>query len=229
LLADLKDARDRLNQNSRNSSRPPSSDSPYRPTKPKPNAEAPKNPESIEADGQSSDALPVTTPAPTDSSSTEPTGPEAAENQGETTLQEKQSSSRKPGHQPGAPGHGRQQILKVTGTVNHLPSECACCERPLPDTATATGQAYGGYDEIDLLPNNPHAPGIVVSVTRHLPFEVTCHCGHRTRYRPPRPDIRFEWQDAGVDRQQMLGPRLASLIVLLSLRYRLSRTKLREL
>lgn len=100
-------------------------------------------------------------------------------------------------------------------------------ERPLPETAS--GQAYGGYDEIDLLPGDPNTPGIVVSVTRHLPFEVTCRCGHRTRYRPPRPDIRFEWQDAGVDRQPMLGPRLASLIVLLSLRYRLSRTKLREL
>lgn len=66
-------------------------------------------------------------------------------------------------------------------------------------------------------------------MTRHLPLEVTCTCGHRTRYRPARAEVPDEWRGAGVDRQQLLGPRLAALIVLLSLRYRLSRARLREL
>ncbi len=117
--------------------------------------------------------------------------------------------------------------MAVTATLSHRPGECACCGQPLGEAAP--GHAYGGYDEVDLLPADPAAPGLVLTVTRHLPFELTCGCGHRTRYRFPRAEVPDEWQAAGVDRQQLLGPRLAALIVLLSLRYRLSRAKLREL
>lgn len=73
------------------------------------------------------------------------------------------------------------------------------------------------------------ASGLLLSVMRYLPFEVSCRCGHRTRYQPPRAAVPAEWQDAGVDRQQLLGPRLAAVVLLLSLRYRLSRAKVQEL
>jgi transposase len=56
-----------------------------------------------------------------------------------------------------------------------------------------------------------------------------CGWGHCCRHQPPRALVLPEWQGARVDAQQMLGPRLAGLIVMLCLRYRLSRAKVREL
>lgn len=221
LLADLKEARDRLNQDSKNSSRPPSSDSPYGRSR-RQSAEGQPTPE---ADG----GEPAATQAPDETSPPGANGAESASDQAadRASLENARDAKRAPGRQPGAPGHGRQQSLAVTDTLIDRPRECACCGEALSDSAP--GRAFGGYDEIDLIPADPKAPGLVLSVTRHLPFEVSCGCGHRTRYRPPRIEVAGEWQGAGVDRQQMLGPRLSALIVLLSLRYRLSRRKVREL
>ena len=220
LLDDLKEARDRLNQDSKNSSRPPSSDSPYGGSRRASAVDEALDGEEIAVDAHRP--------------STERTGQENEAATGATDESERDADTalrlplaRAPGRQPGAPGQGRTQSLAVTETRSHRPGECACCGRPLGETAAA--RAYGGYDEVDLLPADPAAPGLMLTVTRHLPFEVTCGCGHRTRYRFPRAEVPDEWQGAGVDRQQMLGPRLAALVVLLSLRYRLSRTKLREL
>ena len=218
LLDDLKEARDRLNQNSRNSSRPPSSDSPYGRVQRESAVSESTDDEALDADSgaiEKSDPESEATPAATDPS------------ERDTAMQPKAPVARAPGRQPGAPGHGRTQSLAVTETCSHRPGECACCGQPLGETAP--GHAYGGYDEVDLLPADPAVPGLLLTVIRHLPVEVTCDCGHRTRYRFPRAAVPDEWQGAGIDRQQMLGPRLAALIVLLSLRYRLSRAKLREL
>jgi transposase len=215
LLDDLKEARDRLNQNSKNSSRPPSSDLPYG-----------RGGREVADD----DAPPMAEePVDTESEPAESRGPtcEATVPAEPANPSPKAPVSRKPGRQPGAPGHGRTQTLALTATRCHRPSVCACCGLALAETAP--GRAYGGYDEVDLLPADPKAPGLALTVTRHLPFEVRCDCGHCTRYRFPRAEVAEEWQGAGVDRQQLLGPRLAALVVLLSLRYRLSRVKLSEL
>lgn len=220
LLDDLKEARDRLNQNSKNSSRPPSSDSPYGRAQRESAGDAGLDAEEAAVDAKAEPA--------------ERCGPESevapaalGASPKVSTLQPQVALARARGRQPGAPGHGRTQSLAVTETRSHRPGECACCGQPLGETAS--GRAYGGYDEVELLPADPAAPGRVLTVIRHRPFEVTCCCGHRTRYRFPRAEVGDVWQGAGVDRQQRLGPRLAALIVLLSLRYRLSRAKLREL
>lgn len=91
---------------------------------------------------------------------------------------------RSAGRQPGAPGVGRTQKLAVDIVIDHHPGHCAVCDRPFP--ADAPGQAYGGYDEIDLLPADPNEPGLRLWVTRHRPFELVCACGHRSRYPPVR-------------------------------------------
>jgi len=223
LLDDLKEARDRLNQDSQNSSRPPSSDSPYGRSRRESSVNEPADDEAVGEGSGPGETLPA---------ETSPQAREAAPGASDPSRSDGHTPHSLPlararGRQPGAPGHGRHQSLAVTATLTHRPGECACCGQPLGEAAP--GHAYGGYDEVDLLPADPAAPGLVLTVTRHLPFEVICGCGHRTRYRFPRAEVPDEWQGAGVDRQQLLGPRLAALVVLLSLRYRLSRTKLREL
>lgn len=220
LLADLMEARDRLRQDSKNSSCPPSSDSVYgrargaaseeedasdeRPATPSGEDEAPAAP------GEGADR---------GEDGTVPADPPDATAPGPV--------KRSAGRQPGAPGFGRTQKLAVDIAIDHRPERCAICDRPFP--AEAPGQAYGGYDEIDLLPADPNEPGLRLWVTRHRPFELVCGCGHRSRYQPVRALVLPEWQGAGVADQQMLGPRLAGLIVMLCLRYRLSRGKVGEL
>ena len=219
LLADLKDARDQLNQDSRNSSRPPGSDSVYRHSRGGLDREPPADPAPDES-----------SPAPVDQAeeTADPNDPgavdaaEATEPSGATAA-----AARRPGRQPGAPGFGRTQKLTVNAVLDHWPERCAACDEPF--VAEPAGQAYGGTDEIEVLPADPNAPGLRLWVTQHRFWEAACGCGHCSRYQPPRALVLPEWQGARVDAQQMLGPRLAGLIVMLCLRYRLSRAKVQEL
>jgi len=216
LLADLKDARDRLNQDSRNSSRPPGSDSVYR----QPRGAAEPDPPMDSAPGD-----PSTTVADEPGEVVEAGGdgaPMAKAPSGAAAP-----AARRPGRQPGAPGFGRTQKLTVNAVRDHWPERCAACDEPF--AADLVGQAYGGYDEIEVLPADANAPGLRLWVIRHRFWEARCECGHCSRHRPPRALVLPEWQGAGVDAQQMLGPHLAGLIVMLCLRYRLSRAKVREL
>ena len=110
---------------------------------------------------------------------------------------------------------------------DHWPERCAACDEPF--AAEPVGQAYGGTDEIEVRSADPNAPGLRLWVTRRRFWEARCGCGHCSRHQPPRAWVLPEWQGARVDAQQMLGPRVASLIVMLCLRDRLSRAKVQEL
>ena len=222
LLSDLKEARDRLNQDSRNSSRPPSSNSAYG-SRQGEQAETEKEGPSFEAPAGRADKGPARVPAksPSDASAATP------ETQPETVQPPAAKLMRKAGHQPGAPGVGRTQKLKFNSMSHHWPVSCAVCG--LSVSANPVSQACGGYDEIDLLPADLSRPGLSPWVTRHLYYQVTCSCGHHGRYQPPHAPVLSDWHGVGVENQQMLGPRLAGLVVMLCLRYRLSRVKVREL
>ena len=122
LLADLKDARDRLNQDSRNSSRPPGSDSVYRQPRGAserdlPTDTAPDEPPTVpvgeaeETAEASDDGAPV---------ANEPSGAAAPA----------APAARRPGRQPGAPGFGRTQKLTVSAVLDHWPEQCAACDEP---------------------------------------------------------------------------------------------------
>ena len=216
LLADLKDARDRLNQDSRNSSRPPGSDSVYR----QPRGVSERDPPTDTAPDE-----PPTVPVGETEETAEVSddgAPVAKETAGAAAP-----AARRPGRQPGAPGFGRTQKLTVNAVLDHWPEQCAACEEPF--AAEPVGQAYGGYDEIEVRPADPNAPGLRLWVTQHRFWEAPCGCGHCRRYQPPRAVVLPEWEGARVDARQMLGPRLAGLIVMLCLRYRLSRAKVQEL
>ncbi|MFZ1642014.1 MAG: IS66 family transposase, partial [Candidatus Contendobacter sp.] len=107
LLADLKEARERLNQGPTNSSRPPSSRAPW---------------ERGETVAESDEAA---EPAKTPPATVAPAVVKPA------------LGARKAGKQPGAPGVGRTQEFAAHETIAHYPEVCAGCGRALTDPVGA--------------------------------------------------------------------------------------------
>ena len=208
LLADLKEARERLAQHPRNSSRPPSSRAPweYDPPadQPAPAAAAPP------ADAPPAD--PPTPPPP----ATRPTG----------GPRDSQAEKRRAGKQVGAPGVGRTQVFTAHHPAEHRPAVCACCGQPL--SATAPAVSYTGFQALDLDWGDAAAPGLRLRVIDHRYLEVTCPCGHHSRAQPAQGAVAPELGAIAVQEWRLVGPGLATLIVALNLRFRLSRARIRE-
>ena len=159
LLNDLKEARERLNQNSRNSSRPPSSEAPW--DKARDTTSDTDTADAVEdaQDQETVDTSPV---------------PPAKEPKQDSQAGPSQASgdSRKPGKQPGAQGFGRQQTLPVTDHQAHRPEVCACCGNVTP---VSQQKAYTAFDTLDLTWADENDPGLRLITTRHTYYEATCH------------------------------------------------------
>ncbi|MGH8550825.1 MAG: hypothetical protein ACRERU_19945 [Methylococcales bacterium] len=111
----MKEARECFKQNSRNSSRPPSSEASWE----KERTSVDSTHENEEAEVAHSDDEKRPGPSKyTDRSSIEA---------GEKPTDE----VRNPGKQLGAEGFGRQQTLAATGREEHYPEFCACCGKSL--------------------------------------------------------------------------------------------------
>jgi len=127
LLADLKEARDRLNQGPENSSRPPSSRVPWeRASGGQPWGEDIKD---SEPTVESADAKPA------DAKDAKP--------------------KRKPGKQPGAPGIGRTQVFHAHEEQVHYPPVCAGCGHRLENTAAVAYTGFQAVDLHWADPANP--------------------------------------------------------------------------
>jgi len=212
MLLDLKEARDRLNQTANNSSRPPSSRAPWE--KDQAAEKASSDPEAVDED-QASEAKP---PAQADEES------RVDGKSDSVALPGKQK--RNPGKQVGAPGHGRTQKFIITGNKIHRAGYCAACGDGLPDDAPS--QAYAAWDEIDV--EVLTEGGLRVTCLRHALLDITGHCcGHTTRTQPYRAEADTLWDKVELSEWRLVGPTLAAIIVMLSLRMRLSRARIREL
>lgn len=199
LLADLKEAWDRLNQGPENSSRPPSSRAPWERT----------GGGSASADDAADDAL-MPAPADVQPVDVQPTDP---------------SPKRKPGKQPGAPGFGRTQGLHAHEEQAHYPLGCAGCGQPL--TGAAAG-AYTGFQAVDLRLGEPGQPGLTLWGVDPRYYEVACGCGHRTRAVAAQRAVDPLLAGIELSEWRLVGPALAGLIVALALRFRLSRARIQE-
>lgn len=218
LLADLKEARERLAQNPTNSSRPPSSRAPWERGAPgtgaeaeDPAAEPQEKPRAARAErlaAEVADATPEGSPA------------------GDTQTSAGAVAKRTPGKQPGAPGVGRTQTLPAHATEVHRPAVCGRCRQPLALEAPAV--AYTGFQSLDLQWGDPAAPGLRLWVVDHQYLEVTCPCGHHTRAAPAEGEGDPALERVQVREWRLVGPGLATLIVALSLRFRLSRARIQE-
>jgi hypothetical protein len=207
LLHDLKEAREQLNQNSSNSSKPPSSKHPWETAPTVAKAEA-------EAEAEAEEPKPeASKPADTPPIPTTPALPKPAK--------------RKAGKQPGSPGYGRVWHPRIDDTAHHRASHCEACGCPL---ASGGDLAYSAYDSVDVRFGSEAQPGLAVITTRHHLYDSTCRCGHCTRYQPHRviPDALL-YPAVEVGEWRLIGANLAALIVHLRLRSRLSLRLTQEL
>ena len=164
LLTDLKEARERLNQNSHNSSRSPSSEAPWE----------------KETQQDASSNHPEKT---NNSDNNKPPPTEKPDKEAKQSSQNETEAPRKPGKQLGAKGFGRTQKLAITHYQDHFPETCGCCQQPLNATIKKASTAF---ETIDLEWADEKTPGIRLTNTKHTYYEISCYCGHITQKEPHR-------------------------------------------
>lgn len=236
LIDDLKEARERLNQNSNNSSRPSGSMPPWTSN----DTQNPTDPE----DQNQADAVDSVIDDLLDDADDDYISPENgsldAENK-KTDLVDKNQLKKesdpippanldpiKPlaGKQKGSQGFGRTQELPITDSVYHTRSHCASCNAFLGDHEAQV--AWTAFYTIDIAEYVSGTVGIYLTNTKHIFFEAECGCSHHNREEPyvAMPDVA--WPKTNLSEWRLVGPRLAAMIVLLSKRHRNSRRLIRE-
>jgi len=191
---------ERLEKNSKNSSKPPSSDNPYDKGEPKDS-----NPENAD-DANKEDQKP---------------DPEELNDEPEP-----KPDKRNPGRQPGSQGFWRSETPIPEKIVPHYPEQCPCCDKQLdiPEIISP----YMGYYVFEL---EKTESGIRIFCSLHHYYIIMCDCGHEVKSRPGEgyvSQIEGRKKDLKLTEYVMTGPMLATFIAALSVRYRMSRPKIRE-
>lgn len=228
-LEDLRVARDRLNQNPGNSSRPPGSMPPWQcgDATAKDTAKALADEQDAE-DGCLTGGEPAkgTKPKSDDNAAKTSAAGDAMPN---TAAPE---AAKRAGRLLGTAGYGRRQKLTPTKFVCKYPDACAACLHPF--TPADPAQAWTAWDAVELCAlshseTRAHQLGVCLEVTRHYLMEQDCGCDHTTRAVAWRAADDSFWEGVDIGEQRLLGPRLAATVVYLSLRMRLPRRKVQEL
>jgi transposase len=215
VLADLKEARERLKANSQTSSRPPSSEPLWLGKEKK-------------AEGESEAGVEVTAGGRAEGNRGAPgEAPEMEASPGSRGGTDRAcvTPAKRAGRPRGAPGHSRVVSLAVSSTVIHRPEHCALCGQALAEQAFIAG---GGLYVLDIERESGEGlGGLRLRHDKHLYGEVRCGCGHVNRSEPGRCANEPEWTVA-LSEWQLVGPMLATLIVCLALRLHLSRRRIPE-
>jgi len=226
LLADLKESREQLNQNPANSSRPSGAMPPWYSTTSDPNEQV-SDDESEEQSEKPSDSDSEGERSGNTNHSVEKTAnSDSAAQNNPTSDANKNTSSKKPGRQKGSQGYGRTQKLPIDEEIEHYPKRCRCCNSDLK-LSMHSSQAYTACYEIDIQTESDAQAALHLIQTKHICYEIRCDCGHTTRYYPHKESANKDWSVA-INDHHLIGPSLASLIVFMATRMRLSRTRIRE-
>ena len=202
---------EKLELSSSNSSRPPSTDNPYQTKK--------KKKEEVDVPSELNNQ-------PEDSE-----GEEAGqlENQTSADLGKKPINDslkkRRPGKQPGAQGFWRTKPLVTEEIIPHYPDYCSSCNHSL---TIENDKPYMGYHILEL---KALKSGLKVVCQLHHYYELTCECGHKTKASPGVgyiSTIDGRSMDLKLKEYVLVGPMLATFIASLSVRYRMSRVKIKE-
>ncbi len=132
-----------------------------------------------------------------------------------------------PGKQKGAKGIWRTTPLVASEIVAHHPETCASCNSPLEIECDV--KPHMGYYVLEL---EKLDSGIEVKCTLHHYYQGTCACGHRTKEKPLVGFVSVvegRSKDLCLQEYGLVGPMLATFIASLAVRYRISRPKIREL
>ena len=202
---------ERLEQNSSNSSRPPSTDNPYHSKNKKKEDEdisSKLNNKSEEKEEKESPQTKNQTSAPEGKKSTN-----------------EDEQKRKSGKQLGGKGFGRKKPLVVEDVIPHLPNHCTACNQKL---TAKKSKPYMGYYVLEL---KPEESGFKIVCQLHHYYELTCECGHKTKASPGVgyiSTIDGRSVDLQLKEYVLVAPMLATFIASLSVRYRMSRAKIKE-
>jgi hypothetical protein len=192
---------ERLAMNSTNSSRPPSSDTPFGGG----GAVA-----GLVGAGNASGAAKT---APQADTKPPPSAPEPAK--------------RKPGKQPGAKGKWRDQPLKSERTQHIWPATCEHCATAFEpwDKELRTGAAFLVL-ELERTPG-----GIRIACVEHRYQVVLCACGHETEAKPGIGALSFldgRKRQLELTERCLAAPSLVAFIAALAIRHHQSRRKIHE-
>ena len=140
-------------------------------------------------------------------------------------VNKNQGEKRKPGKQPGAEGKWRSQPLVAEETIAHYPEQCASCNQKLLESES---NPYMGYYVLEL---EREKSGFRVVCQLHHYYELTCECGHQSKARPGEgytSSVNGRSKDLKLQEYVLVGEMLATFIASLSVRYRMSRAKIKE-
>jgi len=214
LLADLKEARERLNQNPSNSSRPPSSQAPWE--------------RGAERSQEGAEDEEVPPEAKSEEGEKDAKAQKGREEEGEGT-QNKAARGKKgqerPGRPEGAPGYSRTQKLPIDKEYVHRPERCSACGAIFSEECEQ--HAYTARYEIELVQPGNGGTGLVLEQSKHTYLQCQCACGHCTRAEPGRASPAAGWSVA-LTEWHLAGPLLVAFICALALRQRLSRARIQE-
>jgi len=226
LANDLKESRERLNQNPSNSSTPSGSLPPW--DKGAPDKDSLSELATTEDDKTNDVDENNPTPIPDAENSTEESNDENKANlkgadSNKNALENK--TKRKPGRQVGSQGFGRTQQLPVTHTEHHHCDDCQICKESL----RANEKAYTGFYRVNITFGNTETPGLQLTNTHHLYYSAVCpRCGLNNHATPWRAAADNElWENVGLTEWRLIGPDLAAMICYFSFELRVSRRKIK--
>jgi hypothetical protein len=215
------DQANRLNRTSGTSSQPPSKDDPYRRQK-----QRERNREELKSDRDDGE------PSNTDNDGSDQMGKDGGAedktigSEPATGAVVAKPQAKPPGKRPGMPGFWRTQPIVATNSVNHDPEQCEHCGADMGAAQRLrVSEAFYTYE----LDRDPLALRVVCTMHRY--HVVRCCCGHETAARPgtgAQSRVEGRKRDLVLTERCMVGPLLATFIAALSLRYRLSHSKIRE-
>lgn len=210
------DLYERLNLDSTNSSKPPSSDSPY--TRNKPEFEEDCDPEKC------ADQEDIEHPESSEPANESDDEEKASENQPASSSDSDKNPKRNPGRQPGSTGFGREGKPENYDLEHHHPKQCVICGKALDEAA----QPYMGLYTYEL---ERYSDGIRIVCTLHYYYSAVCACGHENIEKPGEgfiSELEGRKRNVRLSEHTLVGPMLAAFIAALSRRYGMSRKKIQE-
>ena len=191
----------RAGEDSRTSSRPPSSDNPYRrDSKSEQSSDRSDRDDNTGGDGGSAPGGNVSGGNP---------GPKRA------------------GKRPGTKGFWRRLPIMVSGEILHAPNSCDSCHAAF-GSAASQSRHVSAHISLELTRGDMN---LHVAATKHCHLAIRCDCGHETIARPATglcSHVEGRRRDLQMSERCLVGPMLATFIAALSLRFRLSRVKTAE-